>query len=323
MTEPLRTESVATPGQGIIQQLIIITCIFLIVVLSLLFPLREGSTRFSKFTKGNLHYPADRYLCLEGRRVAILGDSQMNQVAIRLSKILGNCTRTRLGSRCGETRSYLGLSDIPSGEYTHPGPSEGPVIHGLQNLGSGCRDCKGCDAKLFVCRDGIHHTTIEYIAVEFARDVSLQSSAYSTTQENVGLYLSKQNVSYVVYNTGLHDTALKDASSKSYERNLIWYSGVLKKFLPLATFLWVDTMPVVKTKQPDKWKGVTHNDIISGYNKVASRIAHDLGHQRISPFGILQLPYFSTMTADGVHYSKDGGVFYDMLAADILLHFCK
>lgn len=247
----------------------------------------------------------------------------MNQVALRLSKLVGNCTRLKTGSRCGETSGYLGLANISSSQFVHPGPSEGPVAHGLQNLGSDCRDCSGCDAKLFVCKDGIHQMTIEYIAVEFARDVSLQSSLFKTTQENVGHYLSKQNVSHVIFNTGLHDTALEDASAKSYSDNLMWYTEILNKFLPSATFLWVDTVPVVRGKQPDRWRNVTMNDLIAAYNRAATRIVEHLGYKKVSPFGILQLPYFSQMNSDGVHYFKEGGVFYDMLAAEILLRLCR
>jgi hypothetical protein len=163
---------------------------------------------------------------------------------------------------------------------------------------------------------------IEYIAVEFARDVSLQSSLYRTTQENVGHYLSKQNVSHVIFNTGLHDTALEDPSGKSYRKNLIWYSGVLRRFMPLASFLWVDTVAVVSARQPAIWRNVTTNELISDYNRIASRITDQFRYQRISPFGILQLPYFSKLNSDGVHYFKEGGVFYDMLASAILLQLC-
>lgn len=205
----------------------------------------------------------------------------------------------------------------------HPGPSEGPVSYGLRMLGSQCRDCNICEAKLFECKDGLHSMKVEFIAVEFARDVSLQSSLYRTTQENVGHYLSQQNVSHVIFNTGLHDTGLQCNSIKSYRKNLMWYFGVLRKFMPLASFLWLDSVPVVKSKQPVIWRNVTANGRISEYNRIASRLVDQFGYQRISPFGILQLPYFSKLSNDGVHYSEEGGVFYDILASAILLQLCK
>ena len=214
-------------GQGIPKQLRIagLMCLVMFLpafrLLSLLVS-HEGSMSFSHlFSKSILLYPADRYLCLESKHVAILGDSQMNHVALRLSKLLGNCTRVKTGSRCGEGSGYLGLGNISSSDFVHPGPSEGPVSYGLQNLGSQCRDCNICEAKLFECKDGLHSMKVEYIAVEFSRDVSLQSSLYRTTQENVGHYLSKQNVSHVIFNAGLHDTGLQDNSIKSYRENLI------------------------------------------------------------------------------------------------------
>ena len=93
--------------------------------------------------------------------------------------------------------------------------------------------------------------------------------------------------------------------------------------MPLASFLWVDTVPVVKSRQPVIWRNVTANGLISDYNRIASRIIDQFGYQRISTFGILQLPYFSNLSNDGVHYSEDGGVFYDILASTILLQLCK
>ena len=127
-----------------------------IIALRLLFVSREGSLTFSqRFSKSILVYPADRYLCLEGRHVAILGDSQLNQVALSLSKLFGDCNKVKTGTRCGKVSGYLGLPNISSTEFVRPRLSEGPVAHGLQNLGSDCRDCGGCEAKLFHCRDGI------------------------------------------------------------------------------------------------------------------------------------------------------------------------
>ena len=286
---------------------------------------REESRPFSRrFLKSNLHYPADRYLCLELGHLVFLGDSQMYHLTRSFSKIMGNCTLIKSGSRCGETNGYLGIEALSSdGEFVHPGQSEGPVAHGLQNLGSGCRDCAGCDAMLFKCRDGSHEMMIEYIAIEFARDVSLQSSLYKTTQENVGYYLSKHNVSHIVYNTGLHDTSLEDASSQSYRDNLVWYNDVLRKFMPFASYLWVDTVAVVKEMQPERWRNVTMNELIADYNRIASRISDQFGYQRISPFGLLQLPYFSQLNSDGVHYMESSGVFYDMLATEIILKLCR
>lgn len=303
----------------------LVCLVMLLPALRLLFlESQEGSMAFSHlFSKSSLLYPADRYLCLEGKHVVILGDSQMNQVALRLSKLLGNCTIVKTGSRCGEVSGYLELGNISSSDFVHPGRSEGPVAYGLQNLGSDCRDCNICEAKLFECKDGLHRMKVEYIAVEFARDVSLQSSLYRTTQENVGHYLSKQNVSHVIFNAGLHDSGLEDASGKSYRENLIWYSGVLRSFMPLASFLWVDTVPVVSTRQPNIWRNVTANWLLSEYNRIALRVTDQFGYQRISPFGILQLPYFSKLNSDGVHYLEEGGVFYDMLAFTILLELCK
>lgn len=115
-----------------------------------------------------LGYPAamddaSRYLCLTGKKVALLGDSQVFHVHDHLGQLLGGCETVKRGSRCGDA-DYMRLSPDalrelwavapPVGSDGDEGPGavpgtplpaddEGPAGYGLANLGHGCRDCSG------------------------------------------------------------------------------------------------------------------------------------------------------------------------------------
>lgn len=165
-----------------------------------------------------------RYLCLNNRRLTVLGDSEMMRVHLAMRQFL-NCTNpfVRFGSRCDEDVAYLSLTRATT--FVQPTESVGPVGYGLQNLGAGCRDCGGCNAALARC-DGDHAdvwSELEFIAVEFAKDVSIQTDRFPTTQENVAWYLKQlpsPEENFVVVNTGLHDTALRDSRPEAYLKNL-------------------------------------------------------------------------------------------------------
>jgi hypothetical protein len=233
-----------------------------------------------------------------------------------------------------------------------PADDEGPVAYGLHNLGHGCRDCQGvselkpcsaaqvltpsprspllyfqCDARLSVCRDktGIFSTAqmeVEYLAVEFTRDVSLRSPDHATTQEAIAAYLADRKVDYVVFNTGLHDTALKDSSPASYARNLRAYVALLRRRLPGARLLWIATSAVRPDMQPDIYRNVTTNDKIHAYNAVAAAVMAAAGIPVVDPFPLSQLPSFQALNDDGVHYPGRDGVYYELMAWSVLQMLC-
>ena len=107
---------------------------------------------------------ASRFLCLTGKKVAMLGDSQTYHIFNHLTRILGDCASLKVGSRCGDLEylrmipkdlqvdwqnvARMGRDDGEEGPGVVPGTplpedDEGPVAYGLQNLGHGCRDCSG------------------------------------------------------------------------------------------------------------------------------------------------------------------------------------
>jgi hypothetical protein len=236
-----------------------------------------------------------------------------------MSTLLG-CHSVKVGSRCGEGSDWMGLE--PAAGLAAPDSSSGPTAFGLGN--PGCRDCSGCEALLHECKDDefAASATLEYIAIEFARDVSIQSSAYATTQESVVLgYLARDPPDYIVFNCGLHDTSLPDPSSEAYERNLRWYMSVLLKLVPASRLLWVHTTAVHASAQPERFRNVTSNVRVWGYNQVAQRVMNEHGVRIVDPFPMLLLPVFEGETPDGVHFYGDQG-FYNTMAWNVISSLC-
>lgn len=275
----------------------------------------------------------DRYSSLTNKHVVVLGDSQMHQTTKTMAKLLGGCQQIRRGSRCGEAQQYLNLPEPTSVHL--PSDDEGPIHYGLQNIASGCRDCGCCDALLYICRDQGAETTLEFIAMEFPRDVSLQSSLYRTTQENILHYLSKLDPSHLVVNVGLHSTALREPSVVSFANHLEWFFKMGRKELPGTSMFWLDTFPVVSWVQPAKWRDVTSDEVVTAYNHAARRVSKRLNIDCLSQDHLLRFPYFREQNRDGVHYFNtsdpaivdrychrpdccDTGDMYNMVAFDVL-----
>merc|ERR1719494_1417948 len=77
---------------------------------------------------------------------------------------------------------------------------EGPLKNGLEN--HFCSDCSGCRGFIYESP----FMDIEYIPVEFAKDVEVQTDDTRTTQETVAKYLKSTTRETIVFvNTGLHD----------------------------------------------------------------------------------------------------------------------
>lgn len=154
-----------------------------------------------------------RFAALE--RWTFLGDSTMMRFARtnieRVSGRLGHKTKETT-DRC-ERLSYIGLAPPKTASWKVPDRArmEGPLVFGLSH--HHCTDCSGCGS--FDCARGTEHNKdLEYIAVEFARDVTLQRDANETSQEQVGAYLEARRMAMggieeektgCLFNSGFHD----------------------------------------------------------------------------------------------------------------------
>ena len=210
----------------------------------------------------------------------------------------------------------------------------GPLGFGRTNRG--CSDCGACGPRIWECADG---AMVEFVGIEFAKDVEYQSDVYNTTQENIiNHYLRKQAPYQIVFNTGLHDMGVDmrgvDVGSPerlkkfglvdSYGENLLWYGRLLKKTLePHGTFfVWLSTTSIRADLQPEVYKETTNNAKSELLNIAASKVMHTLGIPVIDLYAISRLPYFQNLNNDGVHYGGDDDLFYKLVAFHLHLRLC-
>jgi len=139
-----------------------------------------------------------------------MGDSQMGYTFEQIMESYPYqkiSTRTAPDERCGfleycdlEKRSEW---DVQEARLTH-----GPVINGFVN--HFCSDLSGWSN---VMVEGDKDNFIEYLTVEYAKDVEQQTPTTNTTQQSAALYLENQLHHYnltiddraCVVNTGIHD----------------------------------------------------------------------------------------------------------------------
>jgi hypothetical protein len=124
---------------------------------------------------------------------------------------------------------------VESKNWTHPDPlkGEGPCHAGLEK--HFCNDCQGC----YSIMRGRTTDYIEYLSIEYARDVELPTATTKTTQETLGLYLELLNEtgSVCIANAGLHDMGIDPAPSPElYAANVRNYIQLLSR--GCETIIW-------------------------------------------------------------------------------------
>ena len=176
---------------------------------------------------------------------------------------------------------------------------------------------------------------VEFIPSEFSRDREQQSTLASTSQENLGLYLAKDDIysdAAVVLNTGIHEAGflsklygnllptltpaqmdnLIHNMATRYENNLMWYVEILLRSVkPVrrSNFLFIAT----SFKQQNA-KNLAENKLIVEFNKRAERVSRLLGIDFLDVTPILHgAP--SSMYRGAVHAEY---MYYDLVSEMIL-----
>ena len=153
-------------------------------------------------------------------------------------------------SRCNWLQSF-GIK--PSTVWKEPNRTrEGPVLYGSEH--HWCTDCSGCNSFVVIPkRKEESFFLMDYIAVEFARDVEMQSINGNTTQETLSKYLKQQGKLYslCVMNSGFHDQKIKELNTDGYVLNVKEY---LELILPVCLhIIWIETTaPEGNTNYPQK-----------------------------------------------------------------------
>lgn len=218
----------------------------------------------------------------DSKRWAFFGDSTM-QIMVRQNSItqlnqiasdLCHCQK-KTAPRCNMYHVFQ-LSKKEA-HWTRPIPGvEGPVDYGLHN--PHCQDCSGCSSVLMECpgRFKCNYTTISFFGVEFARDVTMQTSNTTTTQGAIATYLQTQEClkdPYVcVISTGFHDMAIQGISDVRFLNNLAWY---LSKLRPCCRHvIWIQLTSVLDLPWFPQ-----HNARIERWNELIKNMLQDEAFQ--------------------------------------------
>jgi hypothetical protein len=189
---------------------------------------------------------------------------------------------------------YYGLPP-PSKGWIPPDPSkgEGPVSYGLEN--PYCMDCKKCWNVLLEEASSSsvlppppsvasgndsgpsweQRRGIEYLVVEYARDVSIQTSITNTTQETASYYLSLQRPDVCVVSVGLWDAAIVPPMPQSVlVANIDRYIGLLQRVC--GNVVWISIPAVVEDNSiPQK------NCQIQEWNAAILTMLHGRGYYNV------------------------------------------
>ena len=122
----------------------------------------------------------DIYQKMIDRRILFLGDSTMGRLFQNMHRYGGKVIKTK---RCDWLENF-GLKK--SKKWIVPPKDAGPVAYGLTDYW--CTDCSGCYSSFYTDKG----RTNSYIAVEFAKDVEMQSEVGNTTQESLVFFLKTQ-----------------------------------------------------------------------------------------------------------------------------------
>ncbi|VDI31093.1 Hypothetical predicted protein [Mytilus galloprovincialis] len=206
-----------------------------------------------------------------------------------------SCKVKKKAGRCNLI-SYLGQQKLSN--WTKPSSIEGPVWYGLTH--PFCTDCSGCNSALFHCGE----TKIEYISVEYARDVEIQSTIGNTTQEAVSLYLNSSFTNVCVVNSGLHDMVLPALTDRLYVKNVQFYVQYLVQ--TCQNVIWISLTAV----RGDKTYPQTNRRI-----QLLNRLVKVLIREKFPKVGFMDLFPLSNSTKahrDNVHLTP---ALYKLLAS--------
>ncbi|GAX81041.1 hypothetical protein CEUSTIGMA_g8476.t1 [Chlamydomonas eustigma] len=238
------------------------------------------------------------------RHVLFLGDSTIFRAS---SNFAGNhkcsITLTR-SSRCGD----YGLKPAP--KRWPPQTCEGPAAFGLKNRG--CRDCDGCNGMYLNC-SGSSIASFEYIPLEFAVDLTLQTDLYETSQENVfKVYLANRSVDLIVTNSGFHDMEVCK-SGQEYEASLRKFLGEISTFATAKSahviYLPMTRMMVSLLAPDNPQRSVITNERVQEFNLRADALCKEFGITYLDLHSLSSL-IPDKLYSDVVHIGHKNGVYY-------------
>jgi hypothetical protein len=203
----------------------------------------------------------------------------------------------------------------------------GPTGYGREHRG--CQDCKGCNSFLYECPPA--RVTLEFVGLDFARDVEYPTRFGGTTQESIvrGHLAALAEPPYAfVFNSGLHDLSIRPPPGRAevdvYEANIRWLAALLNETLAArgTRLLWVATSAVRSDRQPTQWRNVTSSSRVERFNAAAARVMREFRIPVLDVYGVTTLPFIQALCRDGIHMGRREEFYYRYVAAEIAKHMC-
>ncbi|KAG7361179.1 hypothetical protein IV203_036279 [Nitzschia inconspicua] len=138
---------------------------------------------------------------------------------------------------------YFGLPP-PGYPWVAPNASlgEGPTAYGLEH--PYCMDCRNCWNVLVDASQEQTQRYIEYLVVEYSRDVSIQTSFTNTTQETVSYHLQMKQPEVCVVSVGLFDFSIPNLSQEVFLFNMERYISLLQR--ACENVVWLSIPAIVE-----------------------------------------------------------------------------
>jgi len=228
--------------------------------------------------------------------IVLIGDSTMAHMVVHLEDFAcsGGLTLLRKGERC-TTMEFMGIERSPV--WNKPTRRQGPLDWAKDH--PFCQDCEGCEARQIRCNmhDANGHTrtaNVEYIGIEFAQDVELQSVESNTSQGVVGEYLCrKEHPATVLITDGAHHFwGHGDFPSDVYVE--YWRSFIKHLKKCAKEIVW---MPVNQVTNDEKYKVVRANE--AAYKLLLEE------HPDIFTLDTFKMSQLTAMHDDVYHMNRD------------------
>eukprot|EP00980_Cylindrotheca_fusiformis_P013770 scaffold3556_cov190-Cylindrotheca_fusiformis.AAC.5 len=236
-----------------------------------------------------------------------LGDTSMAKVADFISQKwpLDPYNATSFRNSC-RNLDYYGLLPPKQG-WTAPNSSlgEGPINRGIAS--PYCTDCETCwNVLLEVPSKSLEEeeSYVEYLVVEYSRDVSLPTDISTTTQETAAYYLGRKSPAVCIVNIGLHDAAIAPpVSDDLFLRNADLFLGLLQQ--SCKHVIWIGLSAVVESPLiPQK------NCRLKRWNTKMLELIHKRNYDNVSVIDVWK----KTMNTDHIAFLAMEERFYFTLA---------
>jgi hypothetical protein len=174
-----------------------------------------------------------------------LGDTGMAKVAdYKNGRLIPIMTSYRNSCR---NLAYYGLPP-PNQGWIAPNATlgEGPIERGFSS--PYCTDCQRCWNVLMEVPTSSENNYMEYLVVEYSRDVSLPTQVSTTTQETAAYYLGRKSPAVCIASAGLNDAAIDPPMSDDvYLKNADKYLGLLQRVC--QNVIWIGIPAIVESTQ--------------------------------------------------------------------------